>query len=302
MKIPEFIPFKFDKFASNLFRKMGALGVGRWALLRKAVAETDGLFIDISDMIDRETLELDLGCTPNELTEFLEYCADRKAIDQELFHVGTIWICELDEDLTPFFRAGKRKIPTLPNKSRNFPIVDPQVTEFSETSQQVEEFSETLLANDGKFGHERTNERKERKERTNENAREGISIQSEITEWCRVFGSVGNRYDTEAAYLEAFQLLQNEGSPPKMAHEILKNGAAKDRAFCMATNRKRKDPHSWLKKRDWVRDYDQELKEHQNQDQKNIAKGGIQNGKSTRADEARAYTDAAKLHAEASGL
>jgi len=296
MKIPEFIPFKFGKFECNLQRKMGAAGVGRWALLRKAVGETPTLTIDITDIIDREALELDMDCTPDELTEFLEYASDRKAINQELYHQGTIWIEGLGDDLAPFFRAGKRPIPICPDNSRKIPRLDPQVTENSETSPQVVENSESSSTSDRISAHERTNEQNERtdehrNERTNESGRERISITKEIAEWCEVYGSTGNRYETEAAYLEAWRMLQSEGVPPKMAHEMLKNAAAKDRAFCLATQRRRKDPHSWLKKRDWVRDYDQELKEHKEQESTKTAKGGLQNnGTST----ARAYTDAAR--------
>jgi hypothetical protein len=293
MKIPEFIPFKFGKFESNLQRRLGVVGIGRWALLRKAVGETPNLTIDINDMIDRETLELDLGCTAVELVEFLEYSADRRAIDRDLYEAGIIWIEGLEDDLKSFYGAGKRPIPKRPAIFRKNSETLPHLSEKFQDVQETIGISE----------HERTNERTERKERTNEQAFEDFSpITKQIQEWAETFGTIGNRYKTEPAYLESFQLLKNEGKTATEAHEILKAAAAKDRVFCIATKRKRKDPHSWLQNRDWSRDYDNEMKLYKEENQE-TAKGGIQNGASkNHRDAAREYANAAKRHAEDSGL
>jgi len=120
MKMPEFIPFHFDKFTANLFKRHGAAGVGRWLLIRKAVAETETLYLNLNDPLDRETLELDTQCTPNELTELLDHAAQRGMIDAALYSSGILWIENLDQDLKSFYSSGKRKIPTRPAMSRNF--------------------------------------------------------------------------------------------------------------------------------------------------------------------------------------
>lgn len=118
MKIPEYIPFHFDKFNSNLFRKFGAVGIGRWCLIRKAVAEQPKLTINLNEICDRESLELDSGCTTKELDELLDYAAQRGMIDANLYGTGILWIEGMDDDLGSFFRGGKRKIPERPSISR----------------------------------------------------------------------------------------------------------------------------------------------------------------------------------------
>ena len=118
MKMPEFIPFHFDKFTANLSKKHGCSGVGRWMLIKKAVAETDTLTLNINDPIERETLELDTYSTPEELTAMLDHAAQRGMIDPMLYGTGIIWIEKLDEDLGAFYRGGKRKIPSRPAISR----------------------------------------------------------------------------------------------------------------------------------------------------------------------------------------
>ena len=299
MKIPEFIPFHFDKFNSNLFKRQGAAGVGRWCMIRKAVAEMPQLYIDLNDPSDREGLELDTDSTPQQLTDMLDLAAQRGMIDANLYATGILWIENLETDLGRFYQTGKRNLPKKPPLQGKITISDGHLREkFHEVEATTVESSDKSGQLQGIPTHE-TKRNETKRDDTHENAREEfsskISITKEIAEWCEVYGSVGNRYETENAYLEAWQHLQNEGSPPKMAHEMLKAAAAKDRTFCLATQRRRKDPHSWLKKRDWVRDYDQELKEHKEQEsQKTTAKGGLQNnGKSN----ARNYTDAAIEHA-----
>lgn len=293
MKIPEFIPFHFDKFNSNLFKRQGAAGVGRWCMIRKAVAEMPQLYIDLNDPSDREGLELDTDSTPEQLTAMLDLAAQRGMIDANLYATGILWIENLETDLGRFFTTGKRHLPKKPTLHGKIPQSDSNLMEkFHEVEVTTVESYDKSEPLQGIPTHE-TKRNETKRDDTHENARENLSISKEIFEWCEVYGLVGNRYETEAAYLEAFQMLVGQGSPPKMAHEMLKNAAAKDRTFCMATQRRRKDPHSWLKKRDWVRDYDQELKQHREQEsQKTTAKGGLQNnGKSN---EARAYTDAAR--------
>lgn len=300
MKIPEFIPFHFDKFNSNLFKRQGAEGVGRWCMIRKAVAEMPQLYIDLNDPSDREGLELDTDSTPEQLAAMLDLAAQRGMIDADLYASGILWIENLETDLGRFYQTGKRNLPKKPTLHGKIPRSEHDLMEkFHEVEATMVESSDKSGQLQGIPTHE-TKRNETRRDDTHENAREEFSskvtITKEIAEWCEVYGSTGNRYETEAAYLEAWQLLQNEGSPPKVAHEILKSGAAKDRTFCLATQRRRKDPHSWLKKRDWVRDYDQELKEHKEQEsQKTTAKGGINNGKSN---EARAYTDAARKYVD----
>lgn len=120
MKMPEFISFHFDKFTMNLFKRHGAAGVGRWLLIRKAVAETETLTINLNDITERETLELDTQCTPQELTDLLDHAAQRGMIDPTLYSTGILWVEKLDQDLTSFFKSGKRKIPEKPTISRNF--------------------------------------------------------------------------------------------------------------------------------------------------------------------------------------
>jgi hypothetical protein len=89
------------------------------------------------------------------------------------------------------------------------------------------------------------------------------------------------------------------------ANEMLTNRAAQFMTYHIRAGTETRfipNPETWLDDDSWKIDWHQKAIEYKNQDQKNIAKGGIQNGKSTRADEARAYADAAKRHAEASGL
>lgn len=279
MKIPEFIPFHFDKFNSNLFKRQGAEGIGRWCMIRKAVAEMPALFIDLNDASDREALELDTDSTPQQLTDMLDLAAQRGMIDADLYAVGILWIENLDKDLGRFFTTGKRNLPkrpTLQGKiSRSHPDLQEKFHEVTETSIENSDNSPRLS---GIPTHEtkRNETIQDETKRTNEQAH--ANLQNEIQAWATVYGSIGNRYKTETAYIEALGMLKAEGWMEKQAIEMLKIAASKDRTFCIATRRKRKDPHTWLNSRDWVRDYEQELKDHNSQE--NTAKGGRTNGKS----------------------
>lgn len=144
--------------------------------------------------------------------------------------------------------------------------------------------SENPQDNPQKTPKEPPNKNVNKNKNVNENANQNPlvggreNLQNEIQAWATVYGSIGNRYKTETAYIEALGMLKAEGWPEKQAIEMLKIAASKDRTFCIATRRKRKDPHTWLSSRDWVRDYEQELKDHNSQE--NTAKGGRINGKS----------------------
>jgi hypothetical protein len=141
MKMPEFIPFHFDKFNQNLFRKHGAIGVGRWCLIRKAVAETPTLTINLNDISDRETLELDSGCSETELSELLDYAAQRGMIDAQLYGSGILWIENLDTDLGRFFTTGKRHLPKRPQLNGKIPVSS---VNFVEKFQEVEQSKANL--------------------------------------------------------------------------------------------------------------------------------------------------------------
>lgn len=177
MKMPEFIPFHFDKFNQNLFRKHGAVGVGRWCLIKKAVAETPTLTINLNDISDRETLELDSGCSERDLTELLDYAAQRGMIDAQLYSNGLLWIENLDTDLGRFFKAGKRHLPKRPQLHGKIPLSSVDFSEkFQEDEQHATNMQEKFLEVGEKIGiptHE--TKRNETNERNEENARERIS-------------------------------------------------------------------------------------------------------------------------------
>jgi len=146
----------------------------------------------------------------------------------------------------------------------------------------------------------------------NEPSKEGIgaggsslskNFHLQIESWAEKYGGIGpKRRKTEAAYIEAVKAIMGDGKTETYAHMVLGQGATDDRAFCIAVGRKRLDPHNWLSERGWERNYRKELESHNEVQNSKTAKGGIQNGKSTRADAARAYTDAARQHADDSGL
>ena len=196
MKMPEFIPFHFDKFTRNLSVKHGPAGLGRWMLLKKSVAETETLSLNINDPIERETLELDTQCTAQELSDLLDYSAQRGMIDANLYATGIIWIEKLDEDLGPFFRAGKRKIPQRPATFRK----------NSETSAQLSEKFQEMLPPIGIPEHEHahgtracvTNERTN--ERTNSHVREQEAKEEIVLE-----PSAENPDDIDAKLLDDMQ-------------------------------------------------------------------------------------------------
>lgn len=105
-------------------------------------------------------------------------------------------------------------------------------------------------------------------------------------------GIKGTRRETEAAYIEAVNMLNgSEGLSDLAAHELIATQAARDRQFCSDTGQTRNNTHNWLQKRYWEKDYDQELiiwqesQKHKKND-----------GKSNNKDAARAYTDAAAAH------
>lgn len=168
MKMPEFIPFHFDKFNQNLLRKYGAIGIGRWCLIRKAVAETGTLYINLNDVVDRETLELDADCTPDQLTELLDYAAHRGMIDAALYSEGTLWIENLEVDLGRFFTTGKRNLPKKPPLQGKIPRSDSDFKEkFHEVASEV-----------GISTHETKRNETKRNERTNSHVREQEEIKA----------------------------------------------------------------------------------------------------------------------------
>lgn len=152
MKVPEFIPFHFDKFTANLFKKYGAVGVGRWCMVRKAVAEMPTLTIDLNNIFDRESLELDSGCSDVELRELLDHAAQRGMIDPNLYAFGILWIENLDTDLGRFFTAGKRHLPKRPELHGRIPISS---ADLQEKLPEVTPTSEQKGQNSGIPTHER---------------------------------------------------------------------------------------------------------------------------------------------------
>jgi len=137
-----------------------------------------------------------------------------------------------------------------------------------------------------------------------ENARppkfDGIDMAKEAAHFIEVFGVGQKRFETEAAFLETVTALMSAtgggmGYRARDACTMLQTKAAQYRAFCLAVNQIQLHPPKWLRGREYMTDW---LKEKENQ--KNTKT--VYNGKSTRADEARAYTDAARRHADESGL
>jgi len=144
---------------------------------------------------------------------------------------------------------------------------------------------------------EKDNVKDNGKELSNESIGAGGLFHEKIIAFIEAYGSAGNRHDTERKYIEAITTLKGDGWPENNAHKMLIEKAAQYRVFRIQTQRKPKDPANWLKDRTWTTDYVQEM---ENFKIENSTKE--KNGKSTRADEARAYTDAARQHADDSGL
>jgi len=293
-KIPEFIPFHFDKFNKNLFAKHGPIGVGRWCMIRKAVAEMPSLTIDLNDISDRESLEIDSGCTTAELDDLLDYAAQRGVIDAQLYATGILWIENLDVDLGRFFTVGKRNLPQRPRLQGKIPVSDRDFVENSSKSAQDQEKFHEVGSENGIPTHE-TKRNETIRDDTNE-TRVCENFHEKIIAFIEAYGSAGNRHDTERKYIEAITTLKGEGLPESNAHKMLIEKAAQYRVFRIQTQRKPKDPANWLKDRTWTTDYAQEL-ENFKIENATKEKNGNTNGNPPKT-AARAYTDAARNHVE----
>ena len=287
MKMPEFIPFHFDKFTANLFKRHGAAGVGRWLLIRKAVAETETLYLNLNDPLDRETLELDTQCTPNELTELLDHAAQRGMIDLALYSSGILWIENLDQDLKSFYSSGKRKIPTRPAMSRNF---SETLAHLSEKLQDVPpshvracitnvtnvtnelacacEADSVGQGNDGKLVEVKFVEhpvkqpepKTESEDETMKWVAETKQVQQRVAEFVKAYGKEGKPGKVEQEFRDAAKLAAAEYS---IELDFAMKGLIHKATLCYdfevikneTESRYRQAPENWLRDKCWLKTY-----------------------------------------------